>query len=97
MEQSKLEEAYERGCDGGWSHANFVAAYGKEHDRRDPDYPRSMGLDANAEGISYEERRARIYQRDERVAERAEFKRGWSDGRKRFARDQYPDGSKIEG
>lgn len=90
-----LTKAYELGTSRGWDHANFVDAYGKEHERRDPGYPGWMGIDPNADGISYEERRRRIYGRAQRLAERAEFKRGWTDGRKRFHRGQYPDGTKI--
>lgn len=91
-----IQEATELGHSRGWDHANFVAAYGKQHDRRTPDYPGWLGIDPNAEGISYEERRARIYQRAERVAAHNAFKAAWSEGRKRFARGRYPDGTKIE-
>lgn len=94
-DSAALAEAYELGCSRGWDHANFVDAYGKEHERRAPDYPSWMGTDPNEDGIAYEERRRRIYQREDRLALRAEFKRGWTDGRRRFTRGQYPDGTKI--
>lgn len=36
---SDAGKAWESGVDHGWSHANFVAAYGKEHDHRRPEVP----------------------------------------------------------
>jgi hypothetical protein len=93
---TKLTEAYELGLHRGWDHGNFVDAYGKEHERRGPDFPSWMGIDPNEDGISYEERRSRIYEREARIAQRDEFKRGWTDGRRRFARGQWQDGTKIE-
>lgn len=89
------QEARDLGRERGWDQANFVDAYGKEHDRRTPDYPGSMELDINAEGISYEERRSRIYQREERIALSEAFKEGWTEGRKFFHQNRYPDGTKI--
>lgn len=92
---NRLAEAYELGCSRGWSHANFVDAYGREHERNTPDYPAWMITDPRAlpdgayDAIPYRERQQRkVWQ--------AEFKRGWTDGRRRFHHGQYPDGSKIE-
>lgn len=93
---TESEAAYELGLSRGWDHANFVDAYGKEHESRTPDYPGWMGTDPNAAGITHEERQRRIYDRTARDEQRAEFKRGWTDGRRRFGRGQYADGSKIE-
>lgn len=89
-------ETFLYGADKGWTHANFVDAYGKEHERRGPDYPGRLAIDPNEDGISYEERLARIYQRDERLAQRAEFAKGWTQGRRWFHQNRYPDGTKIE-
>lgn len=89
--------AYELGCSRGWDHANFVDAYGKEHERRGPDTP--------ARYLPIQWGSAEFYSmtRDDRMAEAeirprlaAEFKRGWTDGRKRFHQNRYPDGTKIE-
>lgn len=93
----RAAEAYKLGCSRGWDHANFVDAYGKEHERKGPDYPaRYLPLD-------YQSDEWFRYTKDERLAEyqirpalAAEFKRGWTDGRKRFHRGQYPDGTKID-
>lgn len=94
---ARLAEAYELGCSRGWSHANFVAAYGKEHERRGPDYPGWV------EPIAWGSPEYYRLSPDDRLAEstlrpklRAEFKRGWTDGRKRFHQNRYPDGTKIE-
>lgn len=95
-DSERLADAYELGCSRGWDHANFVDAYGKEHERKGPDFPGHLDDDPEAPGISFEERRRRIYEREQCIAERAEFKRGWTDGRKRFHQGRYPDGSKIE-
>lgn len=93
---SLTEQATDLGHSRGWDHANFVAAYGKQHDRRTPDYPEWLGLDPNAKGISDEERHARIYQRAERVAAHNAFGAAWTQGRKWFSQGRYPDGTKIE-
>lgn len=85
-----MSEAYEAGLERGWDHANYVKAYGVGHDRRTPDYPGWLSLNDN-QGAYGTNTSA------ERHAARAEFSVGWSDGRKRFARGQYPDGSKIDG
>jgi hypothetical protein len=84
-------DAYDVGLSRGWTHGNFVAAYVREHDRRTPDYPGwlSEGDQATRCGgnITSMQRRA----------DRAAFQTGWSEGRKRFARGRYEDGSKIDG
>ncbi len=92
----ELDEAFELGRDRGWDHANFIAAYGKEHECR-PTYPGSMALDPAEFGISYEESQARIREGDKRRALRSEFERGWSEGRENFRYCRYTDGTKIEG
>lgn len=96
-ESAALAEAYELGCDRGWDHANFVDAYGKEHERRGPDYP------ARYEQIPWGSPQWYDRTPDDRRAEntlrpvlRQEFARGWTDGRKRFRQGRYPDGSKLE-
>ena len=83
-------EAYEVGLSRGWAHSNFVAAYGKEHDRRTPDYPGYLaeGKQRTRYGVDITS--------SERRADRAAFAAGWSEGRKRFARGRWEDGSKIE-
>lgn len=96
-DDERMQEAYELGCSDGWSHANFVDAYGSEHDRRGPDYPSHM-LDIAPQstqwyGMPKDDRQTEAVLRPRL---RGEFKRGWSDGRKRFHRGQYPDGTKIE-
>lgn len=94
---TRMTEAYELGCHRGWEHANFVNAYGKEHERRGPDIP------ARYLPIAHQSDEYYRYTKEERMAEMeirprlaAEFKRGWTDGRRRFHRDQYPDGTKID-
>jgi hypothetical protein len=96
-DNDRMAAAYERGCSRGWDHANFVDAYGKEHERRGPDYP------ADYEDIPWGSQQFYARTFEERTAEsvirpklRAEFKRGWTDGRRRFHRGQYPDGTKIK-
>lgn len=44
------DEARELGRERGWDHANFVAAYGKEHDQRKPDYPAGLRLEMGQRG-----------------------------------------------
>jgi hypothetical protein len=83
-------EAYEVGLSRGWSHGNFVAAYGKEHERRGPDYPGYLG--ENDQGTRYGGNITSAQRRMDREA----FRLGWTGGRKRFARGQYEDGTKIE-
>jgi hypothetical protein len=96
-DDDRMAEAYTLGCDRGWSHANFVDAYGKEHERKGPDYP-SHYLDIEHGStefyrLSFDER---VTERVLRPKLRAEFKRGWTDGRRRFHGNRYPDGTKIE-
>lgn len=93
-----LAEAYELGCDKGWTHANFVDAYGPEHDthKRDVTTPYEEIRDGHPLYYSFATPPERWAANDLRRKQRAEFLRGWTDGRKRFARDQYPDGTKIE-
>lgn len=95
-ETSTYSEMFLWGADRGWTHAAFVDAYGKEHERRGPNYPGSMNIDPNEDGISYEVRQARIYERAERLAQRAEFAKGWTQGRRWFHQNRYCDGTKIE-
>lgn len=97
----RVAEAYELGTSRGWDHAGFVDAYGPGHERRTPDYPAWMLTDPAALGhepghstLAVPERLAA--EREQRQAWQAEFKRGWSDGRRRFHRGQYADGTKIE-
>ncbi|WP_424863034.1 hypothetical protein [Streptomyces sp. MMS24-I29] len=69
---SDAGRAWESGVCRGWDHANFVTAYGKEHDRRSPDVPESYHRCAEA------------------------FEQGWREGRKRYTRGLWQDGSKRE-
>lgn len=97
---NRTAEAYELGCSRGWDHANFVDVYGKEHERNAPDYPAWMLTDPRAlghePGYSSLLIPAKIeVERAQRLGWQAEFKRGWADGRRRFHRGQYPDGTKI--
>jgi hypothetical protein len=100
-DDDRLSEAYELGCNRGWEHANFVNAYGPEHERNKPDYPAWMITDPAALGYVRGQSSERIpamiaEQRDQRLVWQAEFKRGWTDGRRRFHRGQYPDGTQRE-
>lgn len=88
----RTAEAYELGCSRGWDHANFVDTYGKEHERKGPDYGSRYALYDAPTTLGGPNSRTST----ERYAERAEFKRGWTDGRKRFHQGRYPDGTKIE-
>ena len=90
------EQARAMGRERGWDHANFVEAYGKEHERRGPDYPSQLGLNPNEEGITYRERHSRIWERNERVAARQAFSEGWTEGRRFFHQGKYHDGTAIE-
>jgi hypothetical protein len=99
-DDDRMAEAYTLGCDRGWDHANFVDAYGKEHERNKPDYPAWMITDPVALGYEPGYTTNRIpemidRERPQRLAWQAEFKRGWTDGRRRFHRNQYPDGTRI--
>lgn len=89
--------AYELGCSRGWDHANFVDAYGPEHEKhkRDVDTPYEEIRDGHPLywSMTWQERRD---ENELRTLQRAQFMRGWTDGRKRFHRNQYPDGTKIE-
>lgn len=96
-DDTRLAKAYDLGCSRGWDHASFVDAYGKEHERRGPDYP------AHVLQVEYGSAEYDRMTHDDRLAEQlirpklaAEFKRGWTDGRKRFHQNRYPDGTKIE-
>lgn len=96
-ESAALAEAYERGCDRGWSHSNFVDAYGSEHDtpKRDVATPYEEIGDGHPLYYSFTSKEERWEANALRRRQRAEFLRGWSDGRRRFSRGLYPDGTKI--
>ncbi|MFJ5071250.1 hypothetical protein ACIQC7_33015 [Kitasatospora sp. NPDC088556] len=70
---SDTGKAWESGVNRGWSHANFVNAYGKKHDQRRPEVP------------GYHQGHAEA------------FEQGWREGRKRYARGLWQDGSKKRG
>jgi hypothetical protein len=93
----RIAKAYELGCSRGWDHSNFVDAYGKEHEHKGPRYP------SHVLPIEYGSAEHWRLTPDDRFAESeirprlaAEFKRGWTDGRKRFHQGRYADGEKIE-
>lgn len=92
------QRAYDAGVERGWDHANFVDAYGKEHDRRTPDYPSWLSLDTTDQGfvISGVGSRMSSAEATKRIALRTHFAEGWKEGRKRFRQGRYPDGTKIE-
>ena len=94
----RLTEAYELGCDRGWDHANFVDAYGKEHEKhkRDVETPYGEIHDRHPLYHSFATAPERWEANALRARQRAEFLRGWTDGRKRFHNNRYPDGTKIE-
>lgn len=92
----RMTEAYELGCSRGWDHAGFVDAYGKEHERSRPDYPAWMLTDSRALGDEYNRFDLRYSEVQQRREWQMEFKRGWTDGRRRFHRGRYPDGTKID-
>lgn len=93
--QSELErEAHEVGLSRGWDHANFVDAYGKEHDTRKPEYPAYLHVPMSRSG--YYPEGMTVAEMNDRLAARKVFEAAWKEGRKRFRLGQYPDGTKIE-
>lgn len=94
---TRLTGAYELGCSRGWDHANFVDAYGPEHEthKRDVTTPYGEIHDQHPLYHSFATPPERWAENDVRRKQRAEYLRGWTDGRKRFHRGQYPDGTKI--
>lgn len=92
----KATEAYEAGLERGWDHANFVAAYGKEHDTRKPEYPSFLFVPKGPFG-HYPGDGMTAREMQERLAAQKVFDAAWKEGRKRFRKGQYPDGTKIEG
>ncbi|MEV7675044.1 hypothetical protein [Streptomyces sp. NPDC088752] len=93
------QRAYDAGLDRGWDHANFVASYGKEHDRRTPDYPAWLHLETTERGwiVQGVGTGMPVQEASWRIALRPHFAEGWKEGRKRFGRNRYADDSKIDG
>ena len=92
------QRAYNAGLDRGWDHENFVQAYGKEHDRRTPDYPSWLHLDFHPRGwiICGIGTGMTVEEADKRRLQRAHFADGWKEGRKRYRKGQYPDGTRVD-
>lgn len=89
-------EAYEVGLSHGWDHANFVDAYGKEHDRRTPAVPSCYQEITYGSAMYWSLTAAeRGAEDNKRRTQHREFTAGWSEGKKRFRYGKYPDGTKI--
>ena len=80
-----MSDWHEMGVDHGWSHQNYVTAYGKEHDGP-ISYPATLQPDSR---YGFSGTRAH-----ERVEARRDFAAGWKLGRARYRRGLNVDGSK---
>ena len=93
LTEEQVQRANELGWDRGWSHANYVEAYGSEGVSK-IDYPADMDLDVIAD--AWRNSRITSDERLQRLEMRKLFEVAFKEGKRRFRRGLNVDGSPRE-
>lgn len=92
--EEQIRGVRQAGISRGWSHENFITAYGSEGESSKPDYPARLDMETidkrfRAGSITADERSVAI-------ALRPVFAEAWEEGREFFRDNRWCDGSSMD-